>query len=309
MSERGPIVGATDLSSTGAAAVGLAARMAAATGRPLHVVHVAGPGPELYDEEPKSEAERVYRERLARRFEAAVRGLEAARVFAEGLGPHAEGVLLEGRSWEQLVEYATRSQASLLVVGPHGHEGPRETSGRSLVEWLIGSTADRVLRHAPCPVLVGPRDLDHAGVLHGGVWLVAVDFSDTSAAALEVAHELATPCGAKLVLFHSMGDAHAHDVGASGPFPPLPAASEEALTSTRTELRSWAKARIGVEVEVEVGEGDPATGVVAASASTGATMIVMGTHGRTGVAHLLLGSTAERTLRRSPVPVLTVRGG
>ena len=56
-------------------------------------------------------------------------------------------------------------------------------------------------------------------------------------------------------------------------------------------------------------EGDPSVEILEAAKESGATMIVMGTHGRSGLAHLFLGSVAEKVVRKSPIPVLTVRAG
>jgi universal stress protein A len=54
--------------------------------------------------------------------------------------------------------------------------------------------------------------------------------------------------------------------------------------------------------------GAPATAICETAEKIGADLIVMGTHGRTGIAHVFLGSVAERTIRHAPCPVLTVRG-
>lgn len=307
MTKRGPIVCATDLGQTGARAVSLAARMADATGRPLRLVHVTGPGPDP-TAPPRNEAERVLHQRLRTRVEAAAAALEKERVRAEGIGPHADAELLEGRPWEQILEYATRSQASLIVVGPHGEAGPIAASRAGVAEWILGSTADRVVRHAPCPVLVGPREGTDAPRLRGTPWLVPVDFAEASRAALTEAHELASECEATLLPFHVAP--HAVDAEpVDWRNDPLGLAS--ALTSERAKTEAQKLARlvkdeIGVALEVKVGLGDPADVVARAAEELGASLIVMGTRGRTGLAHLLLGSTTERTLRRAHVPVLCV---
>lgn len=308
MSERGPIVCATDLGKTGARAVDLAARMASATGRPLTLIHVTGPGPDLTDE-AHSEAERVLRDRLRTRVEAAAAALEKERVRAEGLGPHAEAELLEGRPWEEVIEYATRSNASVLVVGPHGEAGPMSTSRGGLTEWILGSTADRVIRHAPCPVLVGPREGVDAPRLRGGTWLVPVDFSEASRRALQVAKELAASCEAKVIPFHVAPDAVDSEQPSreNDPIGLARAMDSQSARSRERELEELVAEEIDAKLEVKVGLGEPADAVAAAADELGAQLIVMGTRGRTGLAHLVLGSTTERTLRRAHVPVLCVR--
>ena len=304
MTERGPIVCATDLGGAGARAVELAARMANATGRALSLVHVTGPGPSA--EPASTEAERVLRERLKTRVTAAAAALEKERSRAEGLGPHVAAELLEGRPWEQIIEYATRMQASMIVVGPHGSSGPLSATRGELTEHVLGTTADRVVRHAPCPVLVGPRDGVVHGRVSGGRWLVPVDFSPPSRVALRLAGELARACEAELVPFHVVVDVGA-DTGAEDPLRVVDAAEDPIAQQHGDELRTMVREELGTELEVKVALGRPAEAIALAADLFGATLIVMGTRGRTGLAHLLLGSVVERTLRRSPVPVLCAR--
>src|SRR5690606_18493086 len=113
--------------------------------------------------------------------------LEKERSRAEGLTPRVTADLLEGRPWEQIIEYATRMQAAMIVVGPHGAGGPLSVTRGALTEHVLGTTADRVVRHAPCPVLVGPREGSVRGEPREGRWLVPVDFSAASRAALRLA--------------------------------------------------------------------------------------------------------------------------
>lgn len=308
MTERGPILCATDLSASGAEAVEIAARIAAATGGRLHLIHIGGAAPELVGE-PASEAERVYRERLRTREDATAAALEKERTRAESFGPHATAELLDGPAWEAIVDRAERLQASLLVVGPHGHLGPRASTRRDLSEWILGSTADRVLRHAPCPVLVGPRGLDHAPPLGGATWLVAIDFSDPSRAALRLAVSMAKACHAKLVALHVTTDPvmHLDPAGEEEPWPPHDGVAKAMAQKKHAELVGLVKGELGEAIEVKVAVGEPAQEIAAQAKELDARLIVMGTHGRTGLARFLVGSTAERALRLSPVPILCVR--
>lgn len=140
--------------------------------------------------------------------------------------------------------------------------------------------------------------------------LVPTDFSSTSDAALEYAREVAERFGASLHLLHVLQD----------PFVNGPLVSEAYLTDTpgvRTTILDEAKARLAhrlapldqksfaAHAEVVFGRG--ADTIVEYAADRGIDLIVMGTHGRTGMAHLLLGSIAERVVRTAHCPVLTVR--
>lgn len=303
MSERGPIVCGTDLSPVSQANVEVAARMASALQRPLHLVFVTGAL--VPEAEPTSEAERVFRERLHKRVDAAERALDKAAETAEALGPHVEKHVLGGRPWEAMIEYAEKVQPSVLAIGPHGHSGAVRTTRENIGEWLLGSTADRVVRHSKWPVLVGPRDPEeHARQVGHGKWIVAVDFSDPSKRALKIAAELGHACEANLVVAHALsGPFEGLEPMTDEPFPPVAHGEKERVEA---ELLGFVKGEVEAEVDVHLRVGEPAHAIADSALALDAKLIVMGTHGRTGLAHLLLGSVAERVLRRAPCPVLVV---
>jgi universal stress protein A len=127
--------------------------------------------------------------------------------------------------------------------------------------------------------------------------LAAVDFSLCSLAALEYAEELARQFDSELVLLHAMGA------------PSIPAevrhldqkAAEAALTRAVERLRDR-----GLAVRGLLRPGAPAEEILKAAASEHAGVVVMGTHGRSGLARVLMGSVAELVVRGAPCPVLTV---
>jgi nucleotide-binding universal stress UspA family protein len=116
--------------------------------------------------------------------------------------------------------------------------------------------------------------------------LVATDFSDTSEAAVRVAHAYAKALSARLHIFH-----------VSWP-------DELGLTALFAAL----VAELGTVVPLVVASqrGDAADEIVRYAKGHGIQLIVLGTHGRTGVSRVLLGSVAERVIRTAPCPVLTV---
>jgi nucleotide-binding universal stress UspA family protein len=134
--------------------------------------------------------------------------------------------------------------------------------------------------------------------------LVPHDFSETAQRALEFALDLAEPLGARIhVVF-------AYDVLAYG-FPEAPAMAtdtaqiERAARTALDDVASRAR-RPGVAVETVLRRGPAWSEINAAAKDTAANLIVMGTHGRRGVARALLGSVAEKVVRTAPCPVLTV---
>jgi universal stress protein A len=137
--------------------------------------------------------------------------------------------------------------------------------------------------------------------------LVPIDFSDCSNAALDQAIDFARLFSARLVLFHS----YWVDVSMA---PNLywvvpPDFVEKLREATTTELEQLAKraAAAGVACESRASAEPAVAGVLELAKMLPADLIVMGTHGRTGLKHVALGSTAERIVRLAPCPVLTVK--
>jgi universal stress protein A len=132
--------------------------------------------------------------------------------------------------------------------------------------------------------------------------LVATDFSDEASKALEWARTVAAAFGAKLVLLHvidisSLAETSCAMAGSD----PLPVFREQAQ-----KCMDGLK-RLIPDAETLVREGSPRPAIVDSALELNCQMIIMGTHGRSGLAHLLLGSVAEYVVRNSKVPVLTVR--
>lgn len=134
--------------------------------------------------------------------------------------------------------------------------------------------------------------------------LCPIDFQEQSLAALDLAINLAIQNQAKLLLLNvaplPLGEAEMSPV----PLDPYPFREE----LSREALEKLAQQRVAgnAAYAVFVVCGDAATGIVKAVRHLGADLVVMGTHGRKGVSHLVLGSVAEHVVRESPAPVLTV---
>lgn len=256
---------------------------------------------------------------LAKRFNAELELVTSVFVVPLAAGPHTFGVppdyLRNAREQAEhhLDEVATRfSREGLRVERTVVHEDPSSgvcaraaetkadliaigTRGRSgLSHVLLGSVAERTARLAKCPVLTVHAGSPAPGALRK--LLVPMDFSPAALAALELARRLLEP-GGELVLVHAIA--------------PVPSAGapERPLEDPRAE--EWARAEFeklhggiaAANPHLEVRYGAPDAVVVEAAREVGADAIVMGTRGRTGIAHLLLGSVAERVLRRALQPV------
>jgi nucleotide-binding universal stress UspA family protein len=135
--------------------------------------------------------------------------------------------------------------------------------------------------------------------------VVPVDFSDFSRAALKYTVELVKGTEAEILLLHVLepmmpGTAYIPTGGHATPYPELVEAARQGLA----ELEPLAA---GVRCKSLVRTGEPGAEIVTCAKEEGADVIVLCTHGRSGLARLVLGSTAEAVIRQAPVPVLTLR--
>jgi universal stress protein A len=140
--------------------------------------------------------------------------------------------------------------------------------------------------------------------------LCPVDFSDASRSALQVASELARRFDGEVTVFHAYPlPGYTLPEGtvlpASGMLQELAEQTDALLVRWRAEAVADGAPRVSSNKAV----GEPAAEIVAAAEEGKYDAIVVGTHGRTGLAHVLLGSVAERVVRRAPMPVVTVRPG
>lgn len=272
-------------------AVQSAVTLARETGAHLDLVHVVH-RPHLY--------ERVLQRHPTGDQELVARAAEHLRQTTGG--PAFAGVAIShhvrvGTPFSELIAACQELGDGLLVIGA------RKRS--SLSELLVGSTAEKVLRKAPVPVLLARRALPEKPTCI----LAPTDFSDASRAALEEAIALARRWGTRLVLLHVIEPivqayAWATDLAGGEIYVVEPAELQpewDALIAT-LDLN-------GVQWEQQTIKGEVSSTVAAAAQSFAADLIIMGTHGRTGLTHALLGSVAEGVARAAETSVLTVRAG
>jgi nucleotide-binding universal stress UspA family protein len=274
----GRILAATDLTARSERALGRAMRLRDQFDAQLTVLHV------VEEELP---------ERIAKRRAADARKLIATQL--RNLAPAAdlEATAVEvafGTDYAAIIRRANELDAGLTVLGIH-----RESPWRDL---FLGSTIERVLRRGDMPILTVKDEplSDYRRVL------VAVDFSVYSRVALEFAARL-VPDGEFLVL-------HAYDLPFTDFLPAVQTRHVDLLEGEIREqmaalLRGLPAGQSKVTSEVRLGEAVPV--VEAAAAEFRPDLLVVGTHGRTGVAHAILGSIAGKLLRRPRCDVLAVR--
>jgi nucleotide-binding universal stress UspA family protein len=139
--------------------------------------------------------------------------------------------------------------------------------------------------------------------------LVPTDFSDASESALRYGKAMAEAFGASLHVVHVMEDLLAHAWAAEVYVSSMPQLRDEIEKESRqrleTVLGEGERARFRAETALLA--GNPFLEIIRYAKAHDVDLIVMGTHGRGPIAHMLLGSVAEKVVRKSPCPVLTVR--
>lgn len=285
---------ALDFGDASLEALRQARELAHGTGAALAACHVL---PAEYDlsllfpgRVPDASAESTAEEERARKsLEAHARdklGLELSEIFIE-----------RGSAYAQIVRRAETWGATFIVAGSHNRTG--------LSRVFLGSVAERVARHAHCSVLVA-RPSPEAGVV-----VAATDLSDRSLPAINAGAEAARRADAQLVVVSALEWTNAMpepSAGLIGGMPVLP--PPEIQAEVRAALRSTlegALGRAGAVGNVQVLEGPVAPAIVDCANRLHASLIVVGTHGRTGLARLALGSVAEQVIRSASCSVLAVR--
>lgn len=267
----------------------------------VHVLEVPEPGGVLAGQfGSREELLRTARAGAEARLEAVRRGLLEERP--------AEGTLRtevhEGRPVDEIARLA--DDVDLLVMGEHGRSEVKRGA------WtMLGTTVERVLRASPAPVLVArgdpqnpPRNL-----------LVAMDESAASLRALSWADFLRTRFGGSLTVLHVEMPAVAGYSGTAlmGNEAAFAASQDPALEQSWVRRREeWLRDQVhraGIDpdtLSIRVVIGSPAAEIVAEQESTGADLILMGTHGRGGLARALLGSVTSAVLRTASCSVMVV---
>ena len=265
---------ATDGSEFSAGAERLAVDLARRHGARLGILGIAVYNPAYASVVPGLEQEALAQAR--RNIEAAVR-----RAEAEGLA--CEVIIHEAPEPARgIVEVAEAKRADLIVMGRRGKRG--------LAMMMVGDATMRVLGHAPCNVLVVPRESRRIG---SGI-LVATDGSRYGDAAAMTAGALATRTGLPLTALSAVMESHSSIRRQE---------AEAAVKRVQTGLAGQ-----GLNPRPVVAQGKRAEEVILAQAAQlGADLIVMGTHGRTGLQRVLVGSIAERVIGGATCPVLAVK--
>ena len=289
------IVYATDLSSVSEPAWDEARRLGRLFGAEILLLHVVPP-PLVFPAEGYFPPQ-LYEDLLRNARRTAQDGFDRLLASVAGSGLKVRIRLEEGPPAQRILEAVAEEAADLVVVGTHGRTG--------LQRAIVGSVADRLVRQATCPVLtVRPTP---GSALRPEIRRIcyATDFSPTARAAWPWVVAIASAAGAEVDLVHVT-------------FEPVADPHMSAETIGRMAQLLDDQARFEVErflerstlprerVHVRLPRGVPGDQIVHRALEHAADLIVMGTHGWSGVVRWMLGSVAHHVIQTAPCPVLTI---
>jgi nucleotide-binding universal stress UspA family protein len=240
-------------------------------------------------------AAQALRERIKGRFENSLQELESERKRCEELGLSCQTSCEEGAPWETILRTAVSVNADLIAVGdPAGSIG--------LPERLLGSTAERVVRQAPCSVLVscGRLRQDYTGACIA----VGVDFSAHGVEAVRWARDIARAIEGDVALLHVVP----HPITESMMPSEWPSVLEGLASTARSRLEQLIVTEgLKPSTTIHVLDGTIGKMLCNATADINAVVLVVGCRGQGRLRGMMLGSASQYCLRYSPVPVLAVR--
>jgi nucleotide-binding universal stress UspA family protein len=217
------------------------------------------------------------------------KALEAIVEVAEAEGLPIQSACVEGKPHEELVDFAAAHGFDLIVLGTRGH---------SLEKVLLGSVTARVIGYSPVDVLVVPKD----AAIGWQKILCATDGSAYGKLVADRAAAIAKSHGAHLSLL-SANDLPLEYCAEA------PEVSADLLKKARGHVEE-ARVRIeneGMESECFVREGEAYKAIIDLAGEQQVQLIIVGSHGKSGLKRLLMGSVAERVLSHAPCPVLVVK--
>ena len=196
-----------------------------------------------------------------------------------------------------IVDTALRDEVDMISMSTHGHSG--------ITRWVLGSVTERVLRSAPCPVLVirSPQPLRQI--------LIPLDGSALAEHALAPGLELARSLGGEMTLLHAV---EPPDAGETEHLEQIERGlgrrlREDFYKGVEAHLRDLAAAhqQAGLNIRTVVKDGPAADSILEFAEAHGMDVIVMATHGRTGLRRWVYGSVTEKVLRGAACSLLVIR--
>jgi nucleotide-binding universal stress UspA family protein len=224
--------------------------------------------------------------------------LAETRLILEGLGvTDVHQIVSESlQPAEAIAQSVKKLDADLVVMATHGRQGLKHA--------LLGSVTERTLRTSPVPVLaVKGQDFGRSPIQR---ILLATDFSSHANQALSLACSFAKSFGAHIDVLHVLDESPDYIKAISAEIASFEKQAR-AMAGEHLEAMGGQVKAANLSMTTHLGEGRAVEMIASEAARLESDLIVMGTHGHTGFAHVTLGSVAERTLRLAPCSVLTTR--
>jgi nucleotide-binding universal stress UspA family protein len=235
---------------------------------------------------------KIAREKMDGDLRASIEGEKEVDIkMEEARGISADALILE---------YADDHDIDLIVMGTHGRRG--------LGYMFLGSIAQEVVRRAPCPVLT-IRESESPKPPHEAERILApIDFSDHSIMAMLAARDVAGLYDAKLQVLHVIEETT---------HPAFYGISKEIVWGLRAEIVDRSQKELNriftefnepkISWEFKVVTGHVANEILEYASGNKVDLIVLATHGLSGLKHFLMGSVAEKVIREAACPVLTIK--
>ena len=264
------------------------------TGARLSLAHVSTAlhcsRTELYGDSPElDDALRAHVQRLQRQISRYIGEANREDVPVDYAILEADDVV------NKLLDYLAEHAYDLVIMGTHGRTG--------LKHLFLGSIAEKIVRYSPVPVLTLHKC---AGDCRIRKILVPVGFSRHSLEAIENAVDLAQGLGGSVMLLHVIERVIYPAFYPEG-YTPVIDFEPQLHQRIMNKLNHLIEDYPGVSVDARISAGKPSDEIIEHARSHNAGLIVMATRGLSGLEHLLVGSTTERVMRLSEVPVLAFR--
>lgn len=256
----------------------------------LYLLHVVEPYPVYVKMRFPTVPARTLLEEVTRKIRSQLTELAQRPEFAQR---KVEVDVRIGKPFVELMSVCKSWKGDVIVVGSSARGENR----------FLGSTGERVLRESPVPVLIAKRDLP----IGPKTVLIPTDFSDCAKQAAQEALALVRGFGGRAVFLHVLDIHYIYPAAYGAEAMIIPPIAPEELEPDWQEFLQDLPLGGGLLWEKQTREGHAAQTVAETANEIGADLIVIGTHGRTGIAHMLLGSVAEQILRTAPCSVLTIR--
>ncbi len=286
----------TDFSEHAERAFSHAANLAAKFDAEIHALHVRV---KQHDDYPALQ-------HLLEDFEGTVdemaEGLAEEKVLPFPNTPHnlvIKADTTDSSACNAIDNYIDEHDIDMVVMGSHGRRGPSRV--------LLGSTAECVIRNAPCPVLTLRSNADTMNQEEMKHILIPIDFSKFSVSALGYANALATAWNAKITLVHVIEEVLIPTV--YGVEAMTLTYSDPLITQSNGKLKALAARKLDSDLSVETQTliGSPASAIADYAEEKDVDLIVLASHGLTGLKRFVLGSIATALNRKAPCAVLTVK--